>query len=852
MTARGPSRSISCLSQLSPLRPARQDPPVRSSWIGSGAVERRYSTVDSRPNLRALEEAFRSASAQKASPQWPPRQSTNLPPLLYSVPTYLDDLLLGIRRRDGALTTKSFLAWTDVLADDAHPDHQFVAKQFNALPTPVVSEIIRNMDPIEHPELDVAHGLRVNQGSTHFTDLGKLMNSNGIRNHHQEVLEGMKALMYASQGKRALLPEDFTVFLRCAGAALDYLFAAKIFSAMIGAGLRNERNAKTWKEFLRARFVLHPTFYQYDRARIAFNPRDLVTHQDKINGRGEVLQKMDQVRFSEALFSRDPWNRQLRPQGYYVDMRQILSRRAQSTSDMYFYHSRSRKVQQLKAYKSHFGKMFRAKMRKFARRRSKWRKGPNLWSRRVKRLRRMKFGIWGRGGRPGGLKPDARKLRRRRRARNKIIQRFFKRINGPPRDPPQSFWRTYVKSITRPNVVDEELICLFIQGFARSNDIRAILSLILRKYYYVEVSAKYGSVRGGKYFPNRSIQRPTSRLLETIVEAFGSMSQISLGMQLVDHFSQRYNIKVPPAVWSNLLNWSFFAASKTNQNLRRIYGDGDSSKINVDDVVKIWEVMTSPPYNIKPSFEDLDVYIKALIITRQFEKAVEVIRSSAVPYFDTLSSELKNALFDEILLKDAIIDPSQHNSSTISIAVQRRQLAETRKDYVRNRICCYFDDLLREASRDRNSRHNGTTTELIPSLVAEFPHFFQSGIRYRISTGYVHLHAPDNGNINYSHSELQMRTSLASGVSSASVKETAVDANGVPWKKQNTQGLVYRDKRGRMIKNKKFIWPTKGNLPILEKKRVPRQRFDGKLKAPSKTAGDQKLWWERLRLQLMM
>ena len=822
-------------------------------------MERRYSTSTETRDLTASD--VRKALGDLPWPEAPsnsrPRHAkptARRPPLLQATPTYLDNLLLGIRQEDASLTARSFLEWTGVLANEDHKDHMFVLKQLRELPAPVLSEIIRNMDPIEHPELDLAHGLRLTQGTLQYTDLHKLTNDHGVRSHHELVLEGMATIMYLCLGARVLLNEDFVVFLRCAGAAQDYLFATKIYGAMVKAGIRQERNARTWKEFLRARFLLHPTYYQYDRARGAYNPRDLVSHQDKLDGRHDMIQKMDQIRFSEALFSRFVWNRQLRPGGYFVDSRQLLSRKAQSTTDMYFYFSRKRKEAHLKAYKQNFGRMFRGKVRKMARRRAKWTKGPNLWSRRVKRLRRVKFGIWGRGSRVPEFKPDARKLYRRRRARNKIIERFFRRINGSPRDPKQSFWRGYVKSITRPNVVDEELICLFIRGFARANDTRAILSLILRPYYWVEVSAKYGKVMGGKAFHKDSIQKPTFRLLEAIVDAFGSMSQISLALQLVDHFARTYALRIPFNVWSNLLSWSFTAASKTNQKLRRIYEDADNTRIDIDHVNKIWEIMTSPPYNYNPSFESLDIYIKALIINHQFQRAAEVIRTSAIPYLEGLHEEHTATLFDEVLLKDATLDPAQRDSTTVSLAVRRRQAAETKKDYVRNRICTWFDDMLREASHDQKSRDDATMTQFIPALLHEFAPFFQSGIRYRISTGYVNIVDPQHSNINFTHTETYIRHTIPSGLASAMVKESAVDEKGVRWKKHNRDGVAYRDKRGRLVKDKKFAWPTTQSLPVLEKRRVPRKRWGVDVRAPWKGTDEarEKNWWERLRVQLMM
>ena len=476
MIPRRRSCSRSCLCQLSPLRSARQDPPLR--WPRSGAVERRRQ-------FASVVSSHLGAMATKLSPTRPrsPNESKQL-----------GDLLSAIQRKDAAALTTAFYAWTEALRDESSPQHGRILREFSSLPSPVLSEIIRSMDPVNHPELDVAHGMTISLGETQFTDVGKLMDKHGVRVHHRKVLQGMLTIMELRVGQRfALRPADFPIFLRCVGAAVDFRAAPIVFGSMADHELIPQRTTATWVEFLKARFMMDPTYYQFNRARVAIDPRDLITHDDLVKGRADMIHRMDRVRFSANAFLREPWNR--RQDEVAEDMRRQLRR-------------------------------------------------------------------------SGGGERDHSDYR--------------------------SFWRHFVREKLYPNELTEELMCTGMIGFSRSSDKNAILDLILKPYYGIEMDMGNHSVVGGKHIPKSSSLYPTEQFLFALVEAFGAMSEISLGMQIVDLVSQRYRVEISHEVWSNLLNWSFVCASKKYQQLRKLRGEGEQTHVCTADVVHVWDVMTSP------------------------------------------------------------------------------------------------------------------------------------------------------------------------------------------------------------------------------------------------------------------
>lgn len=657
-------------------------------------------------------------------------------------PSSLDRLLSAIRRKDVAAKNAAFINWTEALCDVDSPGHAAVMEQFDNLSSPVMSEIIRSMDPVLNPELNVTHGLTVAQGHKRFTDVGKLMDSFGVRRHHRDILRGMMVIMELREGNpSSLRPADFNTFLRCAGATMDARLAGVVFGAMSRHNLIPHRTTQTWIEFVKARFIMDPIYYQFDRARVAVHPESFVSGDD-IMLDPKMAARMDSVRFSCNAFMREPWNRL-----------------------------------------------------------------------------------------PDQPKRDNRSLLRASRDSTKVIQDN------------RSFWRHMLRQQAYPNEVTEELISTNIIGLSRSNDCDAIINHILGTYYEIEVDKESHTVRGGKDLLPDSPLYPTARLLSALVEAFGSMSQISLGIQLVDFVSQRYNVPIPRQVWSNLLNWAYTCASKKFQSLRKIYSNGDDTYVGAPDIVHIWNIMISEPYNIKPSFEDLDIYVRSLIIMNHMYHAVEVIRESAIPYYDSLTEEFECALFDEILLRDASPLPS-----TMSSIVHRRRQAETHKDHVSNRISIWLDDLRRETSKVRRLRSGRIATQVIPDLVRDFPHFFPQGVRYRTAWGDLTIRDPDplaaQSRWDGAYRTFE-REVLPADLGRVVVDPGYLDGNGVPRTVRDAE-------TGAQMENPDFEWPEIHPMRVREKRGVPRQRVAEWAPAPKTQGPEKDQWWDSLRTQMMM
>ncbi|KAM6476871.1 hypothetical protein HDV62DRAFT_374658 [Trichoderma sp. SZMC 28011] len=248
-----------------------------------------------------------------------------------SVRPELGILLDSIRKRNMSRIGWEFTAWTDILSDVNLPYHEAAVREAQELPVSTFSEILRSIDPLQSLETDIAHGLNLTPAHAQFTFPGMLLNQFGVRKVHHGILQGVRTLIeIRSQAPPSHSPTaaDFEVAMRCAGAAMDHQQAKAFWTAMAAQGLQDSRSSKSWSDFIKARFMVEPVYYQFDRSRVAFLARDLYSNHNPLPV--SKLERLDNIRFSVNALKREPWNR--RPDQLDEDLRRLLRRRAGYTS----------------------------------------------------------------------------------------------------------------------------------------------------------------------------------------------------------------------------------------------------------------------------------------------------------------------------------------------------------------------------------------------------------------------------------------------------------------------------------------------------------------------------------------
>ncbi|KOS20886.1 hypothetical protein ESCO_004518 [Escovopsis weberi] len=637
------------------------------------------------------------------------------------------------QRRDIASIHKAFIAWTDLLIESTRedgfelpsPERAALAReQVQSLPGPTLSEILRSIDPLNSP-YDIANGLFFSQGQTQFFDLSNLIDPFGVRRLHRKIMLGMESLMRIRAGSRlGLLPHDYQVFMRCAGAAMDYERAKTFWAAMASHGLSRARTGASWTDFIKARFVTEPLYYQFDRSRMAVMARDLYRSRSVIPM--AVVKRLERLRLSVDAFRRQPWNR--RPDQPDEDVRRLFRRRGD-----------------YKAFKNHW-------------------------------IRAAYYG----------------------------------------------------------HEMDEDLLCVSMIAFARSSSLASIRSLILLQYFGVTITNVFDpsqtTISGGHDLPPGSLIRPTAKFLDALVESFGSMSHIALGSRLLEFFSRKYDIPIPHATWSNLLNWAYVCASKPFRPMRRIHGSYPSTAVSSHDVRQIWTIMTSAPYNVEPTFDDLNCFIKTLILQHHFMAAVTMIKESAIPMYNALAREFEAALLDEVLQLDAVATKSNAHphynapgNQAIQRAIHRRERAQLLKDRAHQQITSLFVRILKMAGRRHTHRSGSFPNKVIPRLIRQHPDFFPSQVRFRTSQGEVVLHRP--GVVERFKWVPTFRTVRAQ--------------RRAGWTVMGIEGSDHKD----------FAWPTTPALRLREWVRRPVKR---KPLGPPPLLTEDRRWWEKLEQHLML
>jgi hypothetical protein len=183
---------------------------------------------------------------------------------------------------------------------------QDVRVALSQLPRTTISSLFRLVDPvIAGEDIDYTHNMRVDALLQEFSSVNVSMDEFGIRQVYKQlmaVLERFAELVTLSHGP--LLPTEYEVLLRCAGATSDTEAAKRVWRLMqspsdqAGAAFRTARN---YEAFIRAKYLTEDLYAQNDPKRTLFRPRNLRGHSDLTR---RTKRRLDRHRIHLALASR--------------------------------------------------------------------------------------------------------------------------------------------------------------------------------------------------------------------------------------------------------------------------------------------------------------------------------------------------------------------------------------------------------------------------------------------------------------------------------------------------------------------------------------------------------------------
>ncbi|KAI0805192.1 mitochondrial ATPase expression-domain-containing protein [Xylaria sp. FL0064] len=280
--------------------------------------------------------------------------------------------------------------------------------------------------------------------------------------------------------------------------------------------------------------------------------------------------------------------------------------------------------------------------------------------------------------------------------------------------------------------VDESLLCALMVALGRAGMLRAAGTQVLQRFFGVRNpipipgEPEVQSLRSGP-----SLVRPSIRLIRAVVETYGSNSEISVAVRLVEHLSSTYDIPITEDVWQDLLEWSHVMSTPpaaTAWHLARLSAKYPSAQA----VEVIWNAMVSHPYNHTPTFRNYNVLIRNLI-SRRPDDLVPVLSRirEAVRLYNEQCREYEAAVFDYTVYKRTADVPSTIND--------RFQRARHKKQMM------WFDisDWCRMFLKHQQfSRVSAIPNPLIPQFIEEFRPFLKNPIEYLTPTGRISLVDP--------------------------------------------------------------------------------------------------------------
>ncbi|WYZ39788.1 hypothetical protein EsH8_IV_000129 [Colletotrichum jinshuiense] len=222
--------------------------------------------------------------------------------------------------------------------------------------------------------------------------------------------------------------------------------------------------------------------------------------------------------------------------------------------------------------------------------------------------------------------------------------------------------------------------------------------------------------------------QPTERLLNAVVHSFGCTGHVILARKLVDFISRQHQVPIPASTWSSLLEWTYIHSSAPAATEWRILRDANRI-IRADDVLSVWETMTSEPFLVNVGLKETDIYIKSLISAGRLDEAWGAMKLSCTEY-DSLCKEVEEALFETLY-------PSPPASS-----ITRYQRLKARQHTTWYTIQNWGQQWLRGAGN--RLRHDARLSSLvITQFVGEFYRFLPDPITYSTSGGTVRIKNKD-------------------------------------------------------------------------------------------------------------
>ncbi|EEH10001.1 conserved hypothetical protein [Histoplasma capsulatum G186AR] len=141
---------------------------------------------------------------------------------------------------------------------------------------------------------------------------------------------------------------------------------------------------------------------------------------------------------------------------------------------------------------------------------------------------------------------------------------------------------------------------------------------------------------------------PTSRILYAVSHIFGSNNDLSTALRLVDFISTHYKIPIPDSVWLELIEWAYVLSVKRWGPRAE---ENSVGKVPKETVKRLFDTMTSSPYNVKPTLPLYDMLISTSWSRCNLDDTLKYMREGYALFQESLRrrNTAKYAFVDHLL-----------------------------------------------------------------------------------------------------------------------------------------------------------------------------------------------------------
>ncbi|KAI1742111.1 mitochondrial ATPase expression-domain-containing protein [Xylaria scruposa] len=293
------------------------------------------------------------------------------------------------------------------------------------------------------------------------------------------------------------------------------------------------------------------------------------------------------------------------------------------------------------------------------------------------------------------------------------------------------------RGVVGTQYLDENIMCALMIALGRSGSLRFIGTEILQSYFGIRTPHPFPAESEAEWARTLNFRSgtpritPTVRLMRAVVETYGSNAEIGVAVQLVEYLSNTYKISVPPDVWQDLLEWTHIMSTPP-ASFAWETAELHFKIPSPEAVEKIWDAMTSSPYNLIPTFKNYDLLIRSLI-SRCSDDLTPVLlhMRKAIALYDEQCRHYEAAVFEYTQhLRDGVA------SSTVTLDFERARFKKQRMWYDISTWCRMI------LKRIPSSKESPIPYPLIPGFIQEFRPFLKNPVEYETPTGHVSLVDP--------------------------------------------------------------------------------------------------------------